>query len=81
MSDQVKEMPSATNHAMTAEEFAAQQEAMEFNKMAAMTQYNIQRASAIINALAVGGDVIEPLFNEKDREDLEGKLAAILKKL
>ena len=54
MSDQVKEMPSATNHAMTAEEFAAQQEAMEFNKMAAMTQYNIQRASAIINALAVG---------------------------
>lgn len=81
MSDQLKGMPSATNHAMTAEEFAAQQEAMEFNKMAAMCQYNIQRASAIMNALSVGGDVIEPLFNEKDREDLEGKLAVILKKL
>ena len=81
MSDQVKEMPSATNHAMSAEEFAAQQEAMEFNKMAAMCQYNIQRASAIMNALAVGGDVVNSLFNKKDREDLEGKLAVILKKL
>ena len=81
MSDQVKEMPSATNHAMTAEEFAAQQEAMEFNKMAAMCQYNIQRASAIMNALSVGGDVVNSLFNKKDREDLEGKLAVILKKL
>lgn len=81
MSDQVKEMPSATNHAMSAEEFAAQQEAMEFNKMAAMCQYNIQRASAIMNALSVGGDVVNSLFNKKDREDLEGKLALILKKL
>lgn len=81
MSDQVKEMPSATNHAMSAEEFAAQQEAMEFNKMAAMCQFNIQRASAIMNALAVGGDVVNSLFNKKDREDLEGKLAVILKKL
>lgn len=78
---EVKEMPSATNHAMTAEEFAAQQEAMEFNKMAAMCQYNIQRASAIMNALSVGGDVVNSLFNKKDREDLEGKLAVILKKL
>ena len=81
MSDQVQQMPSQTNHAVSAEEFAAQQEAMEFNKMAAMCQYNIQRASAIMNALAVGGDVIKPLFTEKDREDLEGKLAVILKKL
>jgi len=71
MSDQIKEMPSATNHAMSAEEFAAQQEAMEFNKMAAMCQYNIQRASAIMNALAIGGESVEPLFNEKDRKDLE----------
>ena len=78
---EVKEMPSATNHAMSAEEFAAQQEAMEFNKMAAMCQYNIQRASAIMNALSVGGDVVNSLFNKKDREDLEGKLALILKKL
>jgi len=78
---EVKEMPSATNHAMSAEEFAAQQEAMEFNKMAAMCQFNIQRASAIMNALAVGGDVVNSLFNKKDREDLESKLAVILKKL
>ncbi len=78
---EVKEMPSQTNHAISAEEFAAQQEAMEFNKMAAMCQYNIQRASAIMNALAVGGDVVNSLFNKKDREDLEGKLAVILKKL
>ena len=81
MSDQVQQMPSPTNHAMSAEEFAAQQEAMEFNKMAAMCQFNIQRASAIMNALAVGGDVVNSLFNKKDREDLEGKLAVILKKL
>tara|TARA_R110000822_G_scaffold16329_11_gene55748 strand:- start:16125 stop:16370 length:246 start_codon:yes stop_codon:yes gene_type:complete len=81
MSDQVQQMPSQTNHAVSAEEFAAQQEAMEFNKMAAMCQYNIQRASAIMNALAVGGDVVSSLFNKKDREDLEGKLAVILKKL
>ena len=78
---EVKEMPSQANHAVSAEEFAAQQEAMEFNKMAAMCQYNIQRASAIMNALAVGGDVVNSLFNKKDREDLEGKLAVILKKL
>jgi len=78
---EVKEMPSATNHAMSAEEFAAQQEAMEFNKMAAMAQFNIQRASAIMNALAIGGDAVKALFSEKDREDLEGKLAVILKKL
>ena len=78
---EVKEMPSQTNHAVSAEEFAAQQEAMEFNKMAAMCQYNIQRASAIMNALAVGGDVVNSLFTKKDREDLEGKLAVILKKL
>ena len=38
---EVKEMPSATNHAMSAEEFAAQQEAMEFNKMAAMAQTSL----------------------------------------
>lgn len=78
---EVKEMPSATNHAISAEEFAAQQEAMEFNKMAAMAQFNIQRASAIMNALAIGGDTIEPLFGEEDRKKLEDKLAVILKKL
>ena len=77
----VKEMPSQTNHAVSAEEFAAQQEAMEFNKMAAMCQYNIQRASVIMNALSVGGDLVKPLFTKKDREDLEIKLAVILKKL
>tara|TARA_R110000803_G_scaffold37732_2_gene81398 strand:- start:483 stop:728 length:246 start_codon:yes stop_codon:yes gene_type:complete len=81
MSNQAQQMPAQTNHNLSAEEFAAQQEAMEFNKMAAMTQYNIQRASAIMNALSVGGDVVSSLFNKKDREDLEGKLATILKKI
>jgi hypothetical protein len=76
---EVQEMP--INNAISPEQLAAQAEAMEFNKMAAVSEYNIRRASAIMNALAIGGDKIDPLFNEEDRETLEGKLAEILKRI
>jgi|DEB0MinimDraft_6_1074348.scaffolds.fasta_scaffold600655_1 hypothetical protein len=76
---EVKELP--INNAVSPEQLAAQQEAMEFNKMAAMSQYHINRASAIMNALAIGGDSVRPLFEEEDRKDLEAKLAQILKKI
>ena len=49
--------------------------------MAAMSQFNINRASAIMNALAIGGDSVKPLFEEEDRKELEAKLAKILKKI
>ena len=76
---EVRELP--INNAVSTEQLAAQQEAMEFNKMAAMSQYHINRASAIMNALAIGGDSVRPLFEEQDRKDLEAKLAQILKKI
>ena len=76
---EVKELP--INNAVSPEQLAAQHEAMEFNKMAAMSQYHINRASAIMNALAIGGDSVKPLFEEQDRKDLEAKLAQILKKI
>lgn len=76
---EVRELP--INNAVSPEQLAAQQEAMEFNKMAAMSQYHINRASAIMNALAIGGDSVRPLFEEQDRKDLEAKLAQILKKI
>ena len=76
---EVRELP--INNAVSPEQLAAQQEAMEFNKMAAMSQYHINRASAIMNALAIGGDSVKPLFEEQDRKDLEAKLAQILKKI
>ena len=76
---EVKELP--INNAVSPEQLAAQHEAMEFNKMAAMSQYHINRASAIMNALAIGGDSVRPLFEEQDRKDLEAKLAQILKKI
>ncbi len=76
---EVRELP--INNAISPEQLAAQQEAMEFNKMAAMSQYHINRASAIMNALAIGGDSVRPLFEEQDRKDLEAKLAQILKKI
>jgi len=76
---EVRELP--INNAVSPEQLAAQQEAMEFNKMAAMSQYHINRASAIMNALAIGGDSVRPLFEEEDRKDLEAKLAQILKKI
>jgi len=76
---EVRELP--INNAIIPEQLAAQQEAMEFNKMAAMSQFNINRASAIMNALAIGGDSVKPLFEEEDRKELEAKLAKILKKI
>ena len=63
------------------EQLMAQQEMMEFQKKASRTELNIRRASTIMNGLAVGGDVITPLFDKKVRKELETKLAEILKEI
>lgn len=63
------------------EQLMAQQEMMDFQKRASRTELNIRRASTIMNGLAVGGDVINPLFDKKTRKELEEKLAGILKEI
>ena len=66
---------------LTPEQMMEQQEAMEFQKMASKTELKIRRANIIMNGLAVGGDVVAPLFDEKTRESLQAKLAEILKSI
>lgn len=66
---------------MSPEQAMEQQEAMEFQKMASKTELKIRRANIIMNGLAVGGDVVDPLFDATTRESLQAKLAEILKSI
>lgn len=61
------------------EQIMEQREMMDFQKKAGKIELNIRRANTIMNGLAVGGDVIEPLFGKETRKKLEEKLADILK--
>jgi hypothetical protein len=49
--------------------------------MASKTELRIRRANIIMNGLAVGGDVVKPLFDDATREVLASKLAEILKSI
>lgn len=67
-----------TMNAITPAQLEAQKEAMEFQKMAAKKEITIRRANVLMSALAVGGDVVKPLFTDETREELEAKLAGLL---
>jgi len=66
---------------VTPEQMMEQKEAQEFQKMASKTELRIRRANIIMNGLAVGGDVVKPLFDDATREVLASKLAEILKSI
>lgn len=63
------------------EQMMEQKEAHEFQKMASKTELKIRRANIIMNGLAVGGDVVDPLFDKETRTSLQAKLAEILKSI
>jgi len=56
-----------------------QAEAIEFQKKASHTDLRIRKCHIIINALAIGGEHVTPLFEKEERKELEAKLAALLK--
>ena len=58
-----------------------QAEAMEFQKKSSFAELKVRKCHIIINALAIGGEHVTPLFEEKERKELQTKLATILKSL
>jgi hypothetical protein len=58
-----------------------QKEAYEFNKMASKKELETKKAHIIMSSLAIGGEHVSPLFTDKQRKDLEDKLAELLKGL
>ena len=66
---------------LSPEQLMEQQEAMAFQKMASKTELKIRRANIIMNGLAVGGDVVDPLFDKETRTELQSKLAEISKSI
>jgi hypothetical protein len=58
-----------------------QAEAMEFQKKSSFAELKVRKCHIIINALAIGGEHVSPLFTSPQRKELQDKLATILKSL
>ena len=58
-----------------------QAEAIECQKKASHADLKIRKCHILINALAIGGEHVEPLFGKEERKELETKLATTLKSL